>query len=63
MKKNTVTLIDIIKEAGLELNAEKTKHMLLSRHQNVGQNHNMKTANGSFENISQFRYFETTVTG
>jgi hypothetical protein len=27
---------------GLEVNAEETKHMLMSRHHNVGQNHNIK---------------------
>jgi hypothetical protein len=30
--------------------------MLLSRHQNVGQNQNVKIANISFENVSQFKY-------
>jgi hypothetical protein len=30
MKKNAETLIDAIEEAGLEVNAEKTKYMLLS---------------------------------
>jgi hypothetical protein len=38
IKKNTNILIDAIKEVGLEINVEKTKCMLLSRHQNVGQN-------------------------
>jgi hypothetical protein len=36
--------------------------MLLSRHQNVGQNQNIKTANRSFENVSQFKYLVMTVT-
>jgi hypothetical protein len=36
--------------------------MLLSRHQNVGQNWDIKIANGSFENVSQFKYLGTTVT-
>jgi hypothetical protein len=36
--------------------------MLLSSHQNVGQNRNIKIANRSFENVSQFRYFGMTVT-
>jgi hypothetical protein len=31
-----VTLIDASKEVGLEVNTEKTKYMLLSRHQNAG---------------------------
>jgi hypothetical protein len=38
IKKNTETLIDASKEVGLEINVEKTKDMLLSRRQNVGQN-------------------------
>jgi hypothetical protein len=38
IKKNMETLIDDSKEVGLEINVDKTKYMLLSRHQNVGQN-------------------------
>jgi hypothetical protein len=38
MKKNTKTVIDACKEVGLEINVNKTKYMLLSHHQNVGQN-------------------------
>jgi hypothetical protein len=54
IKKNTETLIDSSQEVGLEVNAEKTKYMLLSRHQNAGQNHDIKTANRSFENMAHF---------
>jgi hypothetical protein len=36
IKKNTETLIDASKEVGLDVNAENTKYMLLSRHQNAG---------------------------
>jgi hypothetical protein len=61
-KKNTETLIDASKEVGLEINAEKTKYMFLSCHQNVGQNRDIKIANRSFENVSQFKYLGTTVT-
>jgi hypothetical protein len=45
-----------------DLNAEKTKYMLLSRHQNVGQIHDINIANGFFENVTQFRYLGTTIT-
>jgi hypothetical protein len=44
-KKNTETLIDASKEVGLEINVEKTKYMLLSRHQNAGQNRDIEIAN------------------
>jgi hypothetical protein len=56
------TLIDASKEVGLEVNTEKTKYMLPSRHQNAGQNHDIKIANRCFENVAQFRYLGTTVT-
>jgi hypothetical protein len=55
-------LIDIGKKIGLEINVEKTKYMLLSRHQNVGQNRYVKIANRSFENVSQLKYFGMAIT-
>ncbi|PNF32661.1 hypothetical protein B7P43_G13126, partial [Cryptotermes secundus] len=54
IEKNRQTLIDASKEVGLEVNTEKTKYMLLSRHQNAGQNHDIKIGNRSFENAAQF---------
>jgi hypothetical protein len=48
IKKNTETLTDASKEVGLKINVDKTKYMLLSRHQNVGQNREIKIANRSF---------------
>jgi hypothetical protein len=41
IKKNTETLIDASKEVGLEVNTEETKYMLLFRHQNVRQIHDI----------------------
>jgi hypothetical protein len=61
IKKNTDTLIDASREVGLEENLEKIKHMLMSRHQNTGQNHDIKLASRSFENVSQFKYLRATV--
>jgi hypothetical protein len=54
INKNMETLTDASKEVGLEINVEKTKYMLLSRHQNVGQNQDIEIANRSFGNVSQF---------
>jgi hypothetical protein len=62
MKRNTETVIDASKEVGLEVNAEKIKSMLLSRLKNAGQNHDIKIANRSFENVAQFKYLGTAVT-
>jgi hypothetical protein len=50
IKKNTQTLIYASKEVGLEVHTKKTKYMLLSRHQNAGQNHDMKRVNRWFGN-------------
>jgi hypothetical protein len=44
LQKNTETLIDDSQEVGLEVNVEKTKYML-SRHQNLDQNEDIKIAN------------------
>jgi hypothetical protein len=62
IKKNTQTLTDASTEVGLEVNTEKTKYMLLSRHQNAGQNHDIKIGNRCSENVAQFRYLETATT-
>jgi hypothetical protein len=61
IKKNTETLNDASKEVSLEINVEKTKYMLLSRHQIVGRNRDIKIANRSFENVSPFKYLGTTI--
>jgi hypothetical protein len=51
IKKNEETLIGVSKKVRLEINVEKIKYMLLSRHQNIGLNRDLKIANRSFENI------------
>jgi hypothetical protein len=50
------------KEVGLEVNTEKTKYMLLSCHQNGGQNDGIKTAKRSSENEAQLKYLGMRVT-
>ena len=50
------------KEIGLEENADKTKYMVVSREQNAGQSHSMKTDNSLFERVEEFKYLGTTLT-
>ena len=45
IRKNTDALLIASKEIGLEVNAEKTKYMVMSRDQNAGQNGNIQTGN------------------
>jgi hypothetical protein len=62
INKNTEILIDASKEVGLEVNTEKTKYILLSRHRSEEWNQDIKIANRCFENMAQFIYLGTTVT-
>jgi hypothetical protein len=45
IKENTETPIVPSEKVGLEVNTEKTKYMLLSRHQNARKNHDINIAN------------------
>jgi hypothetical protein len=46
--ENTETLVGTSRYVGLEINAEKTKCMFMSRHQNSEQKQNIRTAEESF---------------
>ena len=45
------------KETGLEVNAGKTKYMIMSRDQNAGRSHNMRIDNSSFERGGRVQIF------
>jgi hypothetical protein len=62
IEKSTEILIHASKEVALDAHTENSKYVLLSRHHNTGQNHDIKVANRCFENVIQFIYIRTTVT-
>jgi hypothetical protein len=61
VRKNTEALLIATKEIGLEVNAEKTKYVVMSLHQNAGQNGYIQISNESFETVGQFKYLGTTL--
>jgi hypothetical protein len=60
VKKNAEALVAAVKENGLEVNANKTKYMVMFRDQNVGRNHSMSIDNSAFERVEEFKYLGTT---
>ena len=62
VKKNAEDLVASTKEIGLDLNANKTKYMTVSRDQNARRLHSMKTDNSSIERVEEFKYLGTTIT-
>jgi len=62
IKKNIEALIVASKEIGQEVNAERTKYMVLSQYQNAGRSHKTKIENSCFERVEEFKYLGTTLT-
>ena len=62
MKKSTDGLEVASNETELEGNVDETQYMVMSRDQNGGRNHNIKTDSSSFERVEQFKYLGTNVT-
>jgi hypothetical protein len=53
---NTRASVFASKEIGLEVNANKTKYMVMSRNLNTGRSHTMKVDNSSLERVEEFKY-------
>jgi hypothetical protein len=62
VKKKAEALVVASKETELQVNADKTKYMVLCRDQNAGRNQNIQTDNSSFERVEEFKYLGTTLT-
>jgi len=49
VKENAQALVGAGKEIGLEVNTDKTKYMVMSRDQNGGRSHSVRTDNSSLK--------------
>jgi len=63
VKENTEAFVVASKETGLEVNADKTQYMVMSRNQNIRQSHRTKTGNRSFESVERVQIFENNLNG
>jgi hypothetical protein len=59
LKKNTGAPL---KAGKAEVNTEKTKYLFMSCHYTTGQNHYVKVANTSFEDVAKLKYSGMLVT-
>jgi hypothetical protein len=55
-------LVVASKESGLEVNADKTKYMVMSRDRNAGRSHIINIEISSFERVEEFKYLEKNLT-
>ena len=62
LKENAEALVAATRETGLEVSADKTKYMVMSRDQNAGRNHSVRIDNSTFERVEEFKYLGTTLT-
>ena len=59
LKENAEALLAASNKTGLEVYADKTKYMVMSRDQNRGQSHSVDIDNSSFERVEEFKYLAT----
>jgi len=50
--------VEARRHVGLNVNTEKTRYIVISHHQNTGQNHNILTTHKSFENVVSSNFLE-----
>jgi len=56
IKKNIEALVAASKETGQDVNAQRTKYVVMAQYQNAGQSHKTKIDNSSFGRVEEFKY-------
>jgi len=62
LRENAEALVAATREIGLEVSADKTKYMVMSRDQNAGRIQSARIDNSTFERVEEFKYLGTTLT-
>ena len=62
LKKNAEALIAATREIGLEVSADKTNYMAISRGQYAGRIHSVRSDNNTFKWVEELKYLGATVT-
>jgi len=62
LKENAEALVAATRENGLEVSADRTKYVVMSRDQNAGQIHGVRIDNSTFGRVEEFKYLGTTLT-
>jgi len=61
LKENAEVLVAATRVIGLEVSADKTKYMVMSRDQNAGRIHRVRIDNSTLESVEEFKYLGTTL--
>jgi uncharacterized protein YnzC (UPF0291/DUF896 family) len=56
IKKSTETLLDGSEEVGLEVNAEKTRYILITLFQKAGKIHTIKVVDRFSDDVTELKY-------
>ena len=59
VKENAEALVAATRETELEVSADKTKYVVMSRDQNAGRIHSVRIDNSTFERVEEFKYLGT----
>ena len=62
LQENAEALEAATRETGLEVSADKTKYMVMSRDQNAGRINSVRIDNSTFERVEEFKYLGTNLT-
>ena len=61
LKENAEALVAANSGIVLEVNADETKNMVMSRDQNAGRIHSLRIDSSNFERVEGFKYLGTTL--